>query len=48
VDINKVLPIGSANGLAYVNDGYGAILKMQFVKRLYKDTTVSKDGSEEE
>jgi len=35
VDINKTLPIGSANGLAYVNDGYGAILKIQFIKRLY-------------
>lgn len=48
VDINKVLPIGSANGLAYVNDGYGAILKIQFTKRLYNNSTVSKDGSEEE
>jgi ATP-dependent Lon protease len=27
-DINKELPIGSANGLAYVNDGYGAVLKI--------------------
>ena len=35
VDINKTLPIGSANGLAYVNDGYGAVLKIQFIKRLY-------------
>lgn len=35
VDINKQLPIGTSNGLAYVNDGYGAILKMQFVKADY-------------
>jgi ATP-dependent Lon protease len=39
VDINKTLPIGSANGLAYVNDGYGAILKIQFIKRLYSKTS---------
>lgn len=35
LDINKTLPVGSANGLAYVNDGYGAVLKIQFIKRLY-------------
>jgi ATP-dependent Lon protease len=34
-NINKELPIGSANGLAYVNDGYGAVLKIQFIKKLY-------------
>jgi ATP-dependent Lon protease len=28
IDINKELPVGSANGLAYVNDGYGAVLKI--------------------
>ena len=33
--INKSLPIGSSNGLAYVNDGYGAVLKIQFIKKLY-------------
>jgi len=27
-NINQELPIGSANGLAYVNDGYGAVLKI--------------------
>lgn len=32
LNINKGLPVGSANGLAYVNDGYGAILKIQFIK----------------
>ena len=26
--INKQLPVGSSNGLAYVNDGYGAVLKI--------------------
>lgn len=34
-NINKELPVGSANGLAYVNDGYGAVLKIQFVRKLY-------------
>ena len=33
VGINKQLPVGSSNGLAYVNDGYGVVLKIQFVKR---------------
>lgn len=26
--INKGLPVGSSNGLAYVNDGYGVVLKI--------------------
>lgn len=26
--INKELPLGSSNGLAYVDDGYGAVLKI--------------------
>lgn len=39
-DINKELPVGSANGLAYVNDGYGSVLKIQFIKKLF--------GAEEE
>ena len=33
LNINKELPVGSSNGLAYVNDGYGVVLKIQFVKR---------------
>lgn len=33
LNINKGLPVGSSNGLAYVNDGYGVVLKIQFVKR---------------
>lgn len=27
-DLNKELPVGSVNGLAYVNDGYGSVLKI--------------------
>jgi ATP-dependent Lon protease len=27
-DLNKQLPTGSSNGLAYVDDGYGAVLKI--------------------
>jgi ATP-dependent Lon protease len=34
-NINKQLPIGSSNGLAYVDDGYGTVLKIQFVKKSY-------------
>lgn len=34
-NINKELPKGSTNGLAYVDDGYGAVLKIQFVKKVY-------------
>ena len=33
--INKQLPVGSSNGLAYVDDGQGAILKIQFVRKEY-------------
>lgn len=32
-DINKGLPVGSSNGLAYVNDGYGVVLKIQIIQR---------------
>ena len=28
LNINKELPVGSANGLAFVQDGYGAVLKI--------------------
>lgn len=34
-NINKELSVGCSNGLAYVDDGYGTILKMQFVKKGY-------------
>jgi ATP-dependent Lon protease len=33
--INQRLPIGSSNGLAYIDDGQGTVLKIQFVKREY-------------
>jgi ATP-dependent Lon protease len=46
IDINKTLPIGSANGLAYVNDGYGAILKIQFVKRTYNKPSSNEESEE--
>jgi ATP-dependent Lon protease len=48
-NINLELPIGSANGLAYVNDGYGAVLKIQFIKKLYgKYNTENKVDDEKE
>lgn len=31
--INETLPVGCCNGLAYIDAGYGAVLKIQFVKR---------------
>jgi hypothetical protein len=34
-NINQALPVGSSNGLAYVDDGYGSVLKIQFVKKAY-------------
>ena len=33
--INEKLPIGCANGLAYIDSGYGSVLKIQFVKRQF-------------
>lgn len=33
--INQRLPVGSSNGLAYIDDGQGTVLKIQFVKREY-------------
>jgi ATP-dependent Lon protease len=47
-DINKQLPIGSSNGLAYVDDGYGSVLKIQFVRKVYgkhKRSTEEKEDS---
>jgi endopeptidase La len=32
-NINQMLPVGCANGLAYIDSGYGCVLKIQFVKR---------------
>ena len=45
ININKQLPVGSSNGLAYVNDGYGVVLKIQFVKR--GKTEAEKEESKE-
>lgn len=33
--INKKLPVGTSNGLAFVNDGSGSVLKIQFVKNIF-------------
>jgi hypothetical protein len=44
------LPIGSANGLAFVQDGYGTVLKIQFIKKLYGQQSKSEksdDGEDE-
>jgi len=35
INIDKQLPKGCSNGLAYVDDGYGSVLKIQFVKKEY-------------
>lgn len=54
VDINKQLPRGCSNGLAYVDDGYGAVLKIQFVKKYYgqyrkqESAPTDEDGKKEE
>lgn len=37
--INRQLPIGSSNGLAYVDDGQGSVLKIQFVRREFNKPT---------
>ena len=44
-NINKELNRGCSNGLAYVDDGYGAVLKIQFVKKGYR---LPKEDSTEE
>jgi len=44
ININKQLPVGTSNGLAYVNDGYGAVLKIQFVKKEYGQITPKPDA----
>jgi hypothetical protein len=48
--INGRLPIGSSNGLAYVDDGQGTVLKIQFVKREYigDKKNANKEGAESE
>ena len=44
-DINKQLPVGCCNGLAYIDDGYGSVLKIQFVKKGYGKADKEKDDS---
>ena len=49
-NINKLLPMGSSNGLAYVDEGYGTVLKIQFVIKEYgkkhKTEEQKKDANE--
>jgi ATP-dependent Lon protease len=47
-NINKQLPMGCTNGLAYVDDGYGAVLKIQFVKKGYGKYAISMDNEKED
>lgn len=44
--INKELPIGTSNGLAFINDGSGSVLKIQFVKNNFgkKEGTLTFTG----
>jgi len=39
---------GCSNGLAYVDDGYGAVLKIQFVKKVYGKYKNTEDQEESE
>jgi ATP-dependent Lon protease len=48
LNINKEQPVGTANGLAFVNDGYGSILKIQFVKKDYGISSKKKEDSEKD
>ena len=47
-DINKQLNTGCSNGLAYVDDGYGAVLKIQFVKKWYASSGQKNKGEQRE
>jgi len=47
-NLNKQLPIGSSNGLAYVNDGYGTLMKIQFVKKYRKPEEEKDDKDKKE
>jgi len=52
-NINKELSKGCSNGLAYVDDGYGAVLKIQFVKKGYRspkrqEVTTDEDDKEKD
>lgn len=45
--INGQLPIGSSNGLAYVDDGMGSVLKIQFVRREFTKQPEAKKEEED-
>lgn len=45
--INQQHPVGTSNGLAYVNDGYGSVLKIQFIKKLYGKHKPKEDGEKQ-
>ena len=40
------MPVGSSNGLAYIDDGQGTVLKIQFVKREYAGKKKTESTSE--
>ena len=44
--INQQLPIGTSNGLAFINDGSGSVLKIQFVNNIFgkKEGTLTFTG----
>lgn len=44
--INKTQPVGCSNGLAYVDDGYGSVLKIQFVRKEYANIKESKEDDD--
>lgn len=45
--INQRLPVGSSNGLAYIDDGQGTVLKIQFVKREYANKAKKEQAAAE-
>ena len=42
------MPIGSSNGLAYIDDGQGTVLKIQFVKREYASKKKREEAEQKE
>jgi ATP-dependent Lon protease len=46
--INQKLPVGSSNGLAYVDDGMGSVLKIQFVRKEFSKQPPEAKKTEEE
>ena len=47
-NLNQELPIGCANGLAYLDEGYGSVLKIQFVEKAFMQTESSSEDSKNE